>query len=138
MHRIVDPPQGQWDLLQPQLTAGERAVAELLGAKLDSDWEMYIQPHLNGLRPDIVLLNPFAGIGVFEIKDWTLSTLRSKVSRNTIENPIRKIQLYKDEIHNLYCPRLNEILGMAAVTAGLIFTKIPQANLDRTVFFGPK
>ena len=134
MHRIIDPPKDQWDLLLTPLTAGERRVAELFVAKLPTEWELYVQPHLNGLRPDIVLLNPFVGIGVFEVKDWSLSTLQYKVSRTTVENPIRKIQLYKDEIHNLYCPRLDEVLGKAAVTAGLIFTKIPQTQVNRTLF----
>lgn len=131
MHRIVDPPKGQWDLLPTELTAGERKVAELFDDKLATEWEMYVQPHLNGLRPDFVLLNPWAGIAVFEIKDWSLSTLQYQVDRSTIQRTIHKIQLYKEEIFNLYCPRLNDRYGKGAITAGLIFTKIPLAEVDR-------
>jgi hypothetical protein len=42
---------------------------------LPIDWEIYVQPHLNGLRPDFVLLNPRIGIAVFEVKDWDLSAM---------------------------------------------------------------
>lgn len=130
MHRIIDPPKDQWDLLPTPLTAGERQVAKLFDAKLPFEWEMYVQPHLNGLRPDLVLLNPIAGIAVFEIKDWTLETLRNAVRRSKVNRPIRQIRLYKDEIYNLYCPRLDDRIGLAAITAGLIFTKIPQEDVS--------
>ena len=129
MHRTIDPPRDLWDLLPTPLTAGERLVAELFDAKLPSEWEMYVQPYLNGLRPDLVLLNPFAGIAVFEIKDWTSETLQNVVRSSSVKNPIRQIKIYKEEIYNLYCPRLNDSYGMAAITAGLIFTKIPQREV---------
>ncbi len=134
MHRIIDPPKDQWDLLPTPLTAGERQVAELFDAKLPSEWEMYVQPYLNGLRPDLVLLNPFAGIAVFEIKDWTLETLQNAVRSSSNKHPIRQITLYEEEIYELYCPRLNDRYGKAAITAGLIFTKIPQEEVIRILF----
>lgn len=131
MHRIVDPPKGQWDLLPTELTAGEREVAVLFDDKLAIEWEIYVQPHLNGLRPDLVLLNPWAGVAVFEIKDWSLSTLQYQVGRSAIQRTIRQIQLYKEEIFRLYCPRLNDRYGKGAITAGLIFTKVPLAEVNR-------
>ena len=67
--RIIEPPKDQWDLLPTPFTPGEREVFELFDFKLPLEWEMYIRPHLNGLQPDLVLLNPYAGIAVFEIKD---------------------------------------------------------------------
>ena len=42
---------------------------------LPDGWEIYIQPHLNGVRPDFVLLHPNVGIAVFEIKDWNLDAM---------------------------------------------------------------
>ena len=48
--------------------------------------------------------------------------------------PICQIRLYKEEIYNLYCPRLNDKLGMAAITAGLIFTKIPRREANGILF----
>ncbi len=131
MKRLIDPPKDQWERLTTSLTEGELKVAELFDAKLSPTWEIYVQPHLNGNRPDIVLLNPIAGIAVFEIKDWSLSTLEHKIRHFPAENPIRKIQVYKDEIFHLYCPRLDGRFGKAAITSGLIFTMIPQSEVDR-------
>lgn len=129
--RIIDPPKDQWDRLPTPLTYGENKVYNLFDAGLPLDWEMYIQPHLNGLRPDLVLLNPYAGIAVFEIKDWSLNTLQSSIKYNwTTQSPINQIKLYEDEIFNLYCPRLDDRNGKAVITAGLIFTQVPQTEVD--------
>ena len=140
MARHIDPPQEQWDRLPTPLTTGEHEVFKLFDEKLSPEWEMYIQPHLNGLRPDLVLLNPQVGIAVFEIKDWTLTTIQNVVEANrTNQNPFNQIKRYKDEILELYCPRLNDSFGHAAkqaITAGLIFTKVPQAEINRYCTYG--
>ena len=132
--RLIDPPRSAFERLPNRLTDGERQVIDLFDRSLDPAWEMYVQPHLNGLRPDLVLLNPDVGIGVFEIKDWDLNAMRYFVSGSDLwaerdgksfrvkENPIAKIRLYKNEIFDLYCPRLNERAGRALITAGLVFT----------------
>ena len=129
--RIIDPPKDQWHRLPTPLTSGENEVYNLFDAGLPLEWEMYIQPHLNGLRPDLVLLNPYAGIAVFEIKDWSLNTLQYSIKYNwATQSPINQIKLYEDEIFNLYCPRLDDYYGKAVISAGLIFTRIPQATVD--------
>ena len=101
---------------------------------------MYIQPHLNGLRPDLVLLNPKVGIAVFEIKDWALTTIQHMIEANrTTQDPSNQIKRYKEEILELYCPRLNDSFEHAAkqaITAGLIFTKISQAEINRYYPYG--
>ena len=129
--RIIDPPENQWERLPTPLTFGERSVFELFNTVLPFEWEMYIQPHLNGLRPDLVLLNPYAGIAVFEIKDWSLNTLQYSISNKITQKPINQIKLYEEEIFNLYCPRLDDHYGKAVITAGLIFTQIPQTEVNR-------
>jgi hypothetical protein len=58
------------------LTDGEKLVLNFFAANLTSDWEIYVQPHLNGLRPDFVVLSPKKGIAVYEVKDWNLSAMR--------------------------------------------------------------
>tara|TARA_R110001606_G_C15179796_1_gene629186 strand:- start:19 stop:225 length:207 start_codon:yes stop_codon:yes gene_type:complete len=58
------------------MTAGEQQVFRLFHEHLPKEWEIYLQPHLNGLRPDFVLLNPNVGIAVFEVKDWNLGAMR--------------------------------------------------------------
>ena len=51
-------------------------MIRLFHQKLPAEWGIYVQPHLNGLRPDKVLLHPRVGVAVFEIKDWDLRAMR--------------------------------------------------------------
>lgn len=60
------------------LTNGEKALMDALIKTLDDEWTIYVQPHLNGLRPDIVIFCEDAGIGIFEVKDWNLDHYRIK------------------------------------------------------------
>ena len=140
--RIIYPPVSDFNRLRQPLTSGERRVFELFNRHLSDEWEIYIQPHLNGLRPDFVLLNPKVGIGVFEVKDWDLnamtyrnegSILRASHEGQTFDvwpNPVQQLRRYKEEIHQLYCPRLEQKNGFAVITAGLIF---PFAARDSVV-----
>ena len=132
--RIIDPPKEEWHRLPTPLMPGEETVYNLFNEVLPLKWEMYIQPYLNGLRPDLVLLNPNAGIAVFEVKDWKLSTIENVVkSEYRIQNPLKKINLYKEHLLEIYCPRLKERFGdeaTATVTAGLIFSKVSEIQLQ--------
>lgn len=74
-NRFISPPLNQLASLRTPLTTGERQVLYFFDEHLAPEWEIYIQPHLNGLRPDFVLLNPEVGIAVFEVKDWNLDAL---------------------------------------------------------------
>lgn len=149
MTRFVSPAIDQLEKLRQPLTSGERMVVDLFHAELPEDWEIYIQPHLNGLRPDIVLLNPKVGIAVFEVKDWDLGAMEywveERAHRGPIllarkdgkefslqsQNPIEKVFRYKQEIHELYCPRLNARAGFATITAGVIFPFSPRTRVFR-------
>lgn len=121
-------------------------VFDFFDQNLAPMWEIYIQPHMNGLRPDFVLLNPAVGIAVFEVKDWNLdamdyhiqadgrslpkllATRDGKTFSLQKDNPIEKIHQYKQELFNLYCPRLQQQNGLAVITAGVTF---PFADDDR-------
>ncbi len=110
------------------LPSDEREVFEFFDQTLPPEWEMYIKPHLNGLSPDVVLLNPYAGIAVFDIIK----------SDQIIGNPLEKIQFYKEEILELYCTSLKERFGnkgTGAITAGLVFTRMSQGPLDSYPLF---
>ena len=148
MARIVDPPLDSIPSLRQPLTRGELLVLDLFLKHLPPDWEIYIQPHLNGLRPDFVVLNPRGGIGVFEVKDWDLDRMKyfthtdghgqphlmghkdGKPFSLQKENPATKVAIYKSEIYNIYCPRLKQKAGWAAITAGVIF---PFAERRRVI-----
>lgn len=138
--RIIYPPLETHSRLRQKLTLGEQAVLDLFNRTLSPEWEIYIQPYLNGLRPDFVLLNPKVGIAVYEVKDWNLDAMDYFVRRNSrtgkpllwarkngqefilqSQNPVPKVNLYRQEIFNLYCPRLKAKVGFAGITAGVIF-----------------
>ncbi len=139
MARYVSPPVESFDSLRQPLTPGERVVFDFFDQNLSEEWEIYVQPHVNGLRPDFVLLNPNAGIAVFEVKDWNLDAMTYRIEmrrgksprllgqRNgktfslQSQNPVEKIHQYKQEIFKLYCPRLAKQFGFATITAGVIF-----------------
>lgn len=145
MDRIISPPASEWETLRQPLTLGEKAVLKLFCETLAPEWEIYIQPHLNGLRPDFVLLHPHVGIAVYEVKDWNLDALDYFVKKNgrhhelwaskdgkdfrrERDNPVRKVERYREAIYNLYCPRLQAKKGIAAVTGGVIF---PYTDVER-------
>ncbi len=147
MNRIVSPPRNELHKLRQELEPGEWKVFEFFDAHLDPEWEIYIQPHMNGLRPDFVLLNPNVGMAVFEVKDWDLDAVNysvksrdgkapillgqrdGKIFSKQNDNPVEKVYRYKQELFALYCPRLQRGNGYAAITAGVIF---PYAD-DRQV-----
>jgi hypothetical protein len=147
--RVVSPALDQLDRLRQPLTDGEELVFEFFDRHLSTGWEIYIQPHLNGLRPDFVLLNPSIGIAVFEVKDWNLGAmdywsedqggrgqeLLARKDGKTFslqkENPFPKVLRYEREIRDLYCPRLDSRSGLAAITSGVVFPFTPEDALGR-------
>ena len=146
MNRIISPPKSDWDNLRQPLEAGERQFIEYLDENLHRNWEIYIQPHLNGLCPDVVILNPTVGIGVFEVKNWNLKAMKyflqednygmtqlqainnSGVKFQYYLNPVDQLLQYKKEIINLYSFGLNfQKYGSLAVNVGLV---LPSANRE--------
>lgn len=144
--RVISPPRTELLKLRPALTQGERRVFELLDASLPDEWEIYVQPHLNGMRPDFIVLNPSAGIGVIEVKDWNLRAIHYKRSTDkdgavrligSKENgetfrerdPLTQARIYRDEIFELYCPRLEERMGYAAISVGVVFPNAAEIEL---------
>ena len=123
-------------------------MLDMFVATLDPAWEIYIQPHLNGLRPDFVLLHPDIGIAVYEVKDWNLDAMHYFVRKregkrpelwarkdgqefsHQSDNPVTKVEQYQDAIYNLYCPRLQRKKGFGAITAGVIFPFADRGRLQ--------
>lgn len=147
-HRIVDPPLEELEALRQPLTAGERQVLNWFMEILPPRWEIYIQPHLNGLRPDFVLLHPENGIAVYEVKDWSLHGMDYFVQEGrhgprlmgrrdgktfslADSDPVAKIDLYKQEIYGLYVPSLPHGTGFGSIVSGIIFTQIPTQEVKR-------
>lgn len=159
-NRFVSPSEHELDNLRTPLTVGEKRVFEFFNQNLSEDWEIYIQAHLNGLRPDFVLLNPKVGIAVFEVKDWDLTALPYYVRYSSTEshnpelwaksrdgkdfrikdNPVEKVLIYKNSIANLYCPQINNnctdqsTAYLSLITAGVIVTTADTKTLEELFF----
>lgn len=150
MARVINPAREQFDQLVTPLTQGELRLIDLFDETLSPEWEMYVQPHLNGLRPDLVLLHPRVGVAVFEVKDWNLAAMEyyaepassghhklmardrnGQVFSREADNPLNKILLYKEELYSLYCPRLDSRAGLAVITAGLVFPCSPRILVNQ-------
>lgn len=150
MNRIISPPKSDWDKLRQPLEVGERQFIEYLDENLHKDWEIYIQPHLNGLCPDVVILNPTVGIGVFEVKNWNFNAMQyyleddNKGSLNLLckkglkspfkiaPNPVDKLLQYKREVVDLYSFGLNfDKQGSLAVTVGLVLPSAIRYDAER-------
>ena len=68
------------------LTEGESFLLHFLDQNLSKDvnfqdngdltnyngWLIFVQPFLNGSRPDIIIFNPKVGVQIIEVKDWNL------------------------------------------------------------------
>lgn len=145
-HQRITPTRVELSAKPDKLNVGEQKVLDFFDKHLAPEWLIFVEPHLNGLRPDFVLLHPQRGIAVFEVKDWDLNainfeyrgtppklhgTTSTHKDFTTRRDPIAQIQAYKDELHELYCPSLAEMgnPGFGVITAGLIFTNATDAQL---------
>ena len=127
------------ELEELALSETEKKAISFFEKCLDDNWEIYVKPFLNGCRPDLVLLNPKVGIGVFDIKDWDLVQDNYQYIDDRFcvvedkgffskRNPLTDLRHYRYEICNLYCPRLDSKYGLQVVMSGLIF---PNANEEK-------
>lgn len=142
---LISPPYDELRSLSQPLTDGEWIFLEWLKKNLTSDWEIYVQPYMNGLRPDFVLLSPKKGIAVYEVKDWNLSAIRYRYEGDPpkliggeggkrfkigIErDPVAKIRTYKSEVFELYCPSLGRNHGFNAIVGGIVFPYSPTDSI---------
>lgn len=101
-------------------TEGEFSLLEYLSANLDSTYEVFFNPFLDGDRPDIIILKKGHGAIIVEVKDWSLSSY--SISKNNewfvrtanerpsrIRSPHQQAFRYKTNMFELHLP----ILGMA-------------------------
>ncbi len=65
---------------------------------LSIEWEYYIQPSLNGLKPDLIMLHPTYGIVVVEFE--------TIASDGSWKRKWSHLEMIAKEISEIYCPRL--------------------------------
>lgn len=100
------------------LELGEHHLLNFLINCLDDKYEIYVQPFLNGDRPDIVVARPDAGVLIIEVKDWNLEKYRNPkgglASWELIENnarirsPLSQVETYKSNLYELHIDKLFE------------------------------
>ncbi len=121
MFNRVIPSWEQIKQFKQPLTEGELFLLKFLDDNLKRDtscqtndltlyngWLIFVQPYLNGSRPDIVILNPCVGVQIFEVKDWNFgSYIASRGSYNK-KSPIRQVEYYKEKIYSQLIPHIGE------------------------------
>lgn len=65
-----------------------------LHASIPEDWEIYVQPYLNGLRPDLLLLHENKGIHIIECKP-------------RLDISLVRLKDISENIKEIYCPRMS-------------------------------
>jgi len=121
---IIIPNIDELNLLPQPLTNGEAALMKTLMAALDNTWTIYVQPHLNGLKPDLVVYKESCGMGIFEVKDWNLDFYKiedidkwyewklflpneNRWGPMEYECPFEQVKRYRDTIFNYEIPILS-------------------------------
>jgi len=118
------------------LTEGESFLLHFLDQNLSKDenfhdngdltnyngWLIFVQPFLNGSRPDIIIFNPKVGVQIIEVKDWKLSnysyerdnsnklefTVSDSKGTYKIKSPIKQVEYYKEKLLGQLIPQLGE------------------------------
>ncbi|TLX72836.1 nuclease [Labilibacter sediminis] len=96
---------------------GELHLLKFLDKELDSSFEVFFNPYMNGDRPDIVIMRKSYGVLVIEVKDYNLDLYELddrknfiiKSNRaNTYKSPISQVLKYKDNFFELHIDKLLE------------------------------
>lgn len=109
------PDRATVDAFRVPLTPGERHLLDALLAHLDDRYEVYVQPFLNGDRPDFVVVRPDAGVLIVEVKDWRLGAYTTEGGRwrlaadgTPVRSPLAQLARYKDNLFALHATALFE------------------------------
>lgn len=125
------------------LTEGEEKLARFFMEHLDPPWELYVQPRLNTIHPDVVVLHPTLGVGVYEVKDWRPGARELRAETDVLkaynpetgvwyvsDNPIDQVDNYRRALMDIYST-IRVTYGAQAhkvVTAGAVLTHYPAKD----------
>lgn len=152
--RII-PSWKQIKQFKQPLTEGELFLLKFLDDNLKKDdsfqdndltkyngWLIFVQPFLNGSRPDIIIFNPSVGAQIFEVKDWNLYNYSFEIHKGgdaknhrvfcvsdsngtyPIKSPIKQVEYYKEKIFSQLIPRIGENFDKNRQLYGLIKTAV--------------
>lgn len=139
------------DSIRSTATRGERVLFQTLKKYLDDDYIVYYEPEVNGKRPDFLIIGPYLGLLVLEVKDYTLNTLHSlthdewvinstSAGMVTVKSPLKQARDYMFDIQNLLKKDGNlthqegKYLGKLKFPCGFgtVFTRLTQTQCIKT------
>ena len=134
------------------LTEGELHLLKFLDNTLKKDevfkdggdltqyngWLIFVQPFLNGSRPDIIIFNPNVGVQIIEVKDWNLNNYSFRKNSTgkwdfyftnskgsyPEKSPIKQVDYYKEKLTGQLIPQIGEEIDKNDKRYALIRTSI--------------
>lgn len=142
------PNAAELHTLPTPLTSGEAHLVAYLARELGPEWEVYVQPFLNGTRPDVIALHPTRGALVLEVKDWSLGcyswesglrrwNVRGSHGEASIPNPFDKAEHYRRNILRFLVPEVGSLVrergwrALGMVRVGVYFHGATEAQVRR-------
>ncbi len=124
-------------------TDGERTLLNFLRNTLDDSYEVYFNPYLNGDRPDVIIIRPYYGVMIIEVKDWNLTNFRLDdkkrwiytPNQSPVKSPINQVIKYKENLFDLHVQdllkmKIQSIKSFNIVSCAVYFHCSSQAEVD--------
>lgn len=126
-------------------TEGEYRLLKFLSNALDDSYQVFFQPHLNGLQPDIVIVRQHHGVFIIEVKDYEIPLYEYESAKSwkvydgikkeqSIRSPFYQVLSYKDAMFQLFLRTANEALvlhskNFAIISTAVFFSKAHDAQM---------
>ena len=141
----IDPSLAELDEDEFPPSTGLVETVRFFAAGLDERWECYLRPHLNGLRPDAVLLHDFVGVTVVAVRDWSSVDLERYLARDVdrdggfVPHPFNELALYVEELRVRFSYRAGGKPGMLGAFHGLlVLPEVTAAEADGLFAHAPR
>lgn len=137
------PDKEEMNNFKTELMPGEKSIINKLvnffQNKKDRNVEIYIQPNINGLHPDIIVLEKNCKVWIVEVKDYhlkhyniTKNGWQLKRDNNVYQKfPFRQVSNYKRCFYELLCPELAIRLVQDEKNYGLIKNVVYFHNITK-------
>ena len=140
MKNRIYPTWDEIEKLHNPLTEGERTLARFLDNTLTQEWDIFVQPYLNGRRPDIIVFNQDVGVIIYEVKDSDLSSCSKKNGKLQVKKAVKQVGQFKEKIIDIV-PDLGEEMDKNKLAFGLVKTALyfhnTQGKILRKFFNKP-
>ncbi len=125
---------------------------EFLRKTLDSTWELYQYPFLNGDYPPLAVLHPIHGLTIFGVFPWDLRHYRCEQRgrylryfqrvdgvMKPIHSPLRRVEHQVENLINLYLPHIGESVARdrRSLSAFQVVLYFPHATTYAAQVFAP-